>query len=361
MKKKLLIEGISSNLGGIEIFVYNLVKMGYDKYEIYIMLYNDTNMPFQEELEDLGCKFIYVTHRKDNYLQHLKDLKNMYLSNEFDIIHINLVNFSPFERILYAKKYTNAKIILHSHSSNLFNISFKNTLLHSLGDLVIKKSKYCKIACGEDAGKFLFKSNKFYTIRNGINIEKFMFSDKYNLKVRKELNIKKNDFVIGHVGSLEEVKNQEFLINIFYEILSKNKNSKLLIVGEGSLKNKLERQIEKLNIKSQVLLLGKRIDMNELYSAFDIFVMPSISEGLSISIIEAQINGLMCYTSDTVDKNSNVMNRVEFLSLDTESNLWADTILKYNNERDKEIKSKIPKEYDMVNSYKKLFTIYEME
>ena len=173
-----------------------------------------------------------------------------------------------------------------------------------------------------------------------------------------QLNINKAVVVLGIVARMNEPKNHNFLIDIFQEYIKLNKNSKLLLIGDGYLREKIEEKIEKLALSDKVLLLGDRTDVNKLYSAIDIYVMPSLYEGLSISLCEAQVNGLRCYTSTRVDTNSNITNNVEFLSLKKSAKEWAEHIFKNDNTRDKDVINKIPDEFNDKKSYNKLFEYY---
>lgn len=358
-KIKILYEGLSSNLGGIETFVYNLIKNAdKDVFEFYIMLDNEVTMPYQDELEDMGCKIIKVCNRKDSYKQYLSDLKDVYTKNKFDIIHINVMSYSVFERVTYACKYSNSKVIVHSHNGGYTNKLYRTRILHQLGKLMIRKCKFINIACGEKAGKFMFNGQNFEVFTNGIDIDKFKYSEKNRKEIRKELNIKDDEFVIGEIAAFFEVKNHEFLIDFFKDYSDKNPKSKLVLVGVGPRGEIIKEKVRTLGLSEKVLFLGKRTDVNKIYSALDLYIMPSFSEGLSISLCEAQINGLKCYTTDGVDKTSNITGNVDFISLDEGSNKWMEIISKNNNSRDKFVLDKIPDEFDSNKSYKKIYDYY---
>lgn len=358
-KIKILYEGLSSNLSGIETFVYNLIKNAdKDVFEFYIMLDNEVIMPYQDELEDMGCKIIKVFNRKDNYKKYLSDLKETYTKNKFDIIHINVMSYSVFERITYACKYSNAKIIVHSHNGGYTNKLYRTRILHQIGKLMIKKCEFINVACGDKAGKFMFKNQNFEIFTNGIDIEKFKYSDKNRKEIRNELNIKDDEFVIGEIAAFLEVKNHEFLIDFFKIYSDNNPKSKLVLVGVGPKLESIKDKVRVLGLNDKVLFLGKRTDVNKIYSALDLYIMPSFSEGLSISLCEAQINGLKCYTTDGVDKTSNITGNVDFISLDEGCKKWVDIISKDINDRHNFVLNKIPDEYVSSKSYKKIYDYY---
>ena len=362
MKKiKILYIGLSSNLGGIETYLHNLFKyMDKSKFEINFLVFKGKKVCFYDELKKSGIKIFEITHRKDNYVQFLKDLKELFSNNEFDFIHFNLMDFSCFERIIYANKYSNARIIIHSHNAGFGkNISLKTRILHKIGKLTTKNIDCLRIACGEEAGRWMFEKKDFKIFNNGINIEKFSYSEENRTLIREELEIKNDTTVIGLVGKFEKQKNHKFLIKIFNEYHKLNKNSKLILVGEGSLLKNIKKQVNNLDLKDDVIFLGKRMDSYKIYSALDIFLMPSLYEGLSIAITEAQVNGLKCYTSSNVDKACNFSNNVEFLDLNIGEKEWAERIYRQVIIREKNILKTIPQKYNIKFSSESLFNYYE--
>lgn len=206
-------------------------------------------------------------------------------------------------------------------------------------------------------GKFLFESKNFKIINNGINIDKYIFNSENKEKYKREFNLN-NEFVIGLIARFDEQKNHKFLLEVFNEYQKLNPNSKLILIGEGKLETQIKSRVKELELENKVLFLGRRMDAYKIYSLFDIYLMPSLFEGLSISIVEAQVNGLKCYTSTAVDKSSNICGNVEFLDLELGAKKWAETILKSYNNRDKSILKKIPKEYDIKNTVFELMNIY---
>lgn len=365
-KIKILFAGISQNLGGIETFIYNLYKnLDKNKYEISFLVDKTLKIAYYDEYKKDGCKFFYTENRKKNYFKYLKDLKDIYKNNKFDIIHINVVSYSLFERISYACKYSSAIVIVHSHSAGFTNGYYKTRLLHNIGKMIIKNKEFYKIACGEKAGRYMFGNEEFEIINNGIDFERFSFSKEYRNEIRQEYNISNNTKLIGIVGAFFPVKNHEFLIKVFKEYHSINQKSMLILIGEGHLKEKIKDQVKEENLQDNVIFAGKRKDIYKIYSAMDIYVMPSISEGLSVSICEAQINGLKCFTSTGVDKDSDISGNVEFIALDQSPKYWAKKI-KENDKRDYKVLDKIPKEFNLKYScelmkqyYNKILKLYK--
>lgn len=361
-KKKILYIGYSSNMGGIERFLINVCKnLDKEKFEISILSANGEKLYLQDELEKMGIKILSITSRKENYGQHLKDLKKIYCEDNFDIIHFNIMNFSCFERIILAKKYAKARLILHSHSASINKVYRKTRMLDKIGRVLTKNIEYEKMACGQEAGKWLFGEKEFLVLNNGIEVEKFQFNAQNRNEIRNEFQIKDNETVIGLIAKLEEQKNPRFLMDVFYEYQKLNPKSRLLLVGEGSLRKELEEKAKTLEIEDKVLFLGRRDDTEKIYSAMDIFVMPSWFEGFSIALVEAQVNGLKCFTSTNVAEESNITGNVEFLSLEGTAKDWAQKIDEVNNKRDEKVIQKIPDEFRIEETVRILSKIYEGE
>ena len=365
MKKiKVLFIGYGTNLGGIETFLFNLVKNAdLKKFEFSFLVFKtNKKVVFYDELIKMGCKIYEMTPRSKNYFKFLKELKDVYTSNDFDYIHFNLMDLSCFERIIYANKYSSAKLIIHSHCGNIEYLKTKSIasrILHKIGMRYIKKINYIRLSCGEKAGKYMFGKDKFIVFNNGIDYDRFRFSLNNRKAIRKELNIKGNEICLGLVATFSPVKNHTFLIDVIYELNKLNENIKLILIGVGLLEDDIKKKVEELGLTEKVIFLGKKVDANKYYSAMDIYIMPSLSEGLSISLCEAQVNGLKCYTSDNVDKQSNISGNVEFLSLSQSPKEWAEHILKSNNSRDENALEKIPEEFDAKKSYNRIYKFYE--
>ena len=360
MKKiKILFEGLSQNLGGIENYVHNLYEnIDKSKYDISFLVDGNIKIAYYDQYEKDGCKFYYTENRKKSYTKYLNDLKNIYLNNQFDIIHINVMSYSLFERITMACKHSKAKIIVHSHSTGYTKGYYKTRILHQIGKLFVRNKKFYKIACGEDAGNFMFGKKDFTVINNGVDTEKFKFSEQDRDEIRKEFDVDRNTTVLTNVGAFFPVKNHSFLIDIFNEYLKINPKSLLLLIGEGLLKEKIELKAKNLNIESNVIFAGKRKDVNKIYSASDVYIMPSISEGLSMALCEAQVNGLKCFTSDGIDKKSNISGNVEFISLKKDEKYWAEYIFK-NLSRDYNVLDKIKDEYTLKKSCETMYNYYD--
>ena len=173
-------------------------------------------------------------------------------------------------------------------------------------------------------GQFVVSTARYL---HAIDAEKYVYSSEVARRVRNDLKIDK-DYVIGHVGRFNPQKNHAFLLDVFAECVKINANVKLILVGDGTGKKQIQDKVESLGIKNNVIFMGVRTDVNELLQAMDVFVFPSLYEGLGISVIEAQAAGLPCVISDCIPDDCIVTKGlVEKLSLSTPPMQWAQVIM----------------------------------
>jgi len=238
---------------------------------------------------------------------------------------------------LYGAKKSGVGVrIAHSHSTTNKKEWKKNLMKNALKPFSkIYATDY--FACSRLAGRWLF-GNKAYNrgevhlLNNAIEVDNFLYNEKVRLKKRKELSIKKNTLVIGHIGRFVKQKNHEFLLDIFKEIHEKEPNSILLLAGTGPLLEDIKKKVEELDLTDNVKFLGQRNDANELYQAMDIFLLPSLYEGLPVVGVEAQAAGLLCILSTSMTEETKILSTTKFVSLDQSSKDWAEIILKeYSN------------------------------
>lgn len=248
---------------------------------------------------------------------------------EYDILHIH----DPiFARFIYgiAKKKGIKKVIVHSHATMY---SDKKIAKIRNGLLCRNLNSYADefFACSIAAGNFLFKNNEFYVLNNAIWSERFSFSENERTEIRKQLNLNDN-LVIGHVGAFRRQKNHSFLIDIFKVVKRKEKTAKLLLVGDGNLLDEIREKARKMNLLNDILFLGKREDTYKLYQAMDVFVLPSLFEGLPMVGIEAQCADLPIVMSKSITYEAGIGN-FKFLDLADSPELWANTIIQMEKEK----------------------------
>lgn len=324
--------------GGQEAFIMNMYR-NIDRenvqFDFYTPFFCD-NANLKNEIEKLGGQ-VFVSNGKFDGQANKKDFVNKLESflrkNKYEIIHINsgsIFNLAIGAKL--AKKSGAKKVIVHSHATGVNNLKYK--LIKFTSKNIFLKNTDVYLACSAEAAKWKFpkkiiKYNKYSIVKNGIELEKFIYNEEIRNLYRKKLNIKEDEFVVGNIGRMDVNKNHKFLIETFVQYLNYNKNSKLLIIGSGSLKKEILNLIDSFHIQDRVILLENRSDINMLLQAMDIFVFPSIFEGLGIVTIEAQAAGLITICSEGVPQEAKVTELFKSFNLKNSPKNWAKEIQKY--------------------------------
>lgn len=333
--------------GGVEAVVMNYYRhLDHDKIQFDFICDDDsTNIPY-DEIEKLGGKVILIPPYQKVF-KYQKELRRVLRDGKYKIVHSHINTLSVFP--LYAAKKVGVPVrIAHSHSTTNKK-EWKKNLLKQVLRPFSKKYATNYMCCSELAGRWLFgdktyDEGKVYLLNNAIDLDKFKYDKKIRDKKRKELGIKEDTIVIGHIGRFVAQKNHTFLIDIFNQFHKKEKNSILLLAGQGPLQEEIKNKVRELGLNDSVRFLGQRNDANELYQVFDIFLLPSLYEGLPVVGVEAQASGLLCFFSDDMTKETKVLDSTVFMSLSNADDEWATSILdNYINFRRKDTTSGITK------------------
>lgn len=352
------------NRGGAETMLMNLFReIDKSKVQFDFLVHTEKKGAYEEEIEALGGKVYRISKFKGiNFISYIKQLKNILKETEGNNIIHGHIGSSAAIYLSMAKRH-GYFTIAHSHNTAPKNIHLKNILFQIMSYPTRYIADYF-FACGIDAGKDRFgskiiKSKKFQVLNNAIESGKFIFDENIRRKKRKEIGVS-NKFIIGHIGRFEEQKNHEFIIDIFNEIYKENNEAVLLLVGKGSLYKKIYEKVVQLQLENVVIFTGLREDISELLQAMDVFVFPSYFEGLPVTVIEAQASGLKCVLSDTITKEVDITQNIEYISLNKKPKEWAKAILEYRNNYNRENMSNIINEkgYDIKTTSKWLEEFY---
>lgn len=349
------------NTGGAETLLMNIYrKIDRKKFVFYFLCFGSEKFDYEDEIEQLGGVIVRIkTLEELGIRKYIKEIMNVIKQNNIDIVHVHTYYNSIFS-LIAAKKCGIKKRIVHSHNTKNSNKdNFITKIYATISKILIKKYANVYLACSPEAGEALFTNRKFMIIKNGIDINKFMFDIDRREKLRKQLNIDKNMIVIGNVARFYEQKNHNFLIDIFYEYQKLNPKSKLVLIGDGPLKQTIKEKVKKYNINDKVLFLGVRQDVNELYNIMDVFVFPSFYEGLGIVLIEAQANGLKCIVSDTIPREVKMLDNIEFVDLSQGEKKWANIIEKSNMKRLSDFTEIKKKGYSILETVGEIEKIYK--
>lgn len=362
MKKRRVLHVLGAmNRGGAETMIMNVYRnIDRDKVQFDFAVHSFEKCDFDDEIIELGgFIYHYPRYKIKNHFQFLKFWKSFLQTHqEFSYIHCHTMNTAGIIMNL-AKKYE-IKRIIHSHNSSSGTGYLK--YIKDFYRYPLKKNEITdfRFACGKEAGEFLYGTKDFTIITNAIPTDKFIFQQEIREKLRENLRLR-DSFVIGNIARFNEVKNHVFLIDIFLEIYQLNKNAVLLLLGDGSLRALIEEKADKLGLKDRVIFTGVVDNPHEYLQAMDVFLFPSLYEGLPLSLIEAQTSGLHCITSDkVVPQEVKVTDLVDFISLEDSAEIWAKRVLAYNNgyERTNRKREIVEAGYDITEATKVLQNIY---
>lgn len=335
-KKKLLIYNSTLLKGGTESYFINLAKhLPKDQFDVEVVIKNGDDID-QDQLNILNNLNIKTHLIHGNLINQMKSFKKFFSNhkNVYDIVHINATSAGNGIISYFAKKFGKAKqIIFHSHMSNN---DTSNKIVDFVGSKLLKKNCTDFVACSTLAYDFMFGKNfknkvPATILKNSIDINKFEYNPNFRNQIRSELKINDSCFVFVHVGRLCAQKNQEHIIKVFSLYKQHNSNSKLLLVGIGDDKQKLENLATSLNVKDDVLFLGSRNDVEKILNASDILVFPSIKEALGIVAIEAQASNLPVVASTDVPEEAKVTENFKRISLSEPLDVWVSQIKQFEN------------------------------
>lgn len=288
--------------------------------------------------------------------ENIRYMKNI-ITNGYDIIHVNISGFNALSSLYISKKCSIETRIYHAHNPK--ETSSYKARIRSLiyeNPSVWLANKY--VACSSYAGKSVFGRKKFEVLKNSIDTNKFLYDTNARKDIRSHLGID-NKFVIGVVGRLAEQKNPYFIIDIFEFVKNINKDSVLIWAGDGNLKNDIQKYINSKGISDSVLLLGSRNDVNKLYSAMDVFLLPSKFEGFGLVYIEAQVSGLQCFGSNKIPEDINISDNMHRINLNKSPKFWANQICNCNISRISAQENAINSGFDIFTQLENLSNIYK--
>lgn len=333
---KVLHFGLSTNLGGIETYLYKLARnINKEEFQFSFLVAGDPEkFCFYKEFVSMGCQFFSITPRSKSLIKHKRDLENLYTTENFDVIHCHMNSLSNILPITMGIKH-NQSVIVHSRNGQLSRITLKTKLLHEINSLLLPKKKVKKLAVSDLAGQWMFgKNSNFHVVNNGVEIDKYKYNEKVRKKVRKDLGIN-DEFCVLHIGAFRKQKNHMFLLEVFKHIKNIKPNSKLLLVGSGRLKSEIEDKIKELGIRQQVIMVGKTKNVSDYLSASDAFLFPSLFEGFPNAVLEAQTSGLPCLISNTITKEVLINSNCVSFPLSKEPKAWANKLFELTCYRDR--------------------------
>ena len=313
--------------GGVGGVIYNyLSHMDLSDVHVEVLVRDYGHRQFlHDRFDELNIKVHYVIQRKENITEHFRSVREIIRSGNFDVVHCHDQNWS-YVYLKIAKELGVPVRIAHSHLTVQTSGKLKIAILNLLTP-ALKRTATGYFACGVAAGAYMWgdqiaHSDKLYVMNNAVDVELFRFDLGQRIRYRDELGLEKKT-VVGHIGRFSEQKNHVFLIDIFEEYTKINSEAVLVLVGIGELENQILELVKSKNLEDKVMFLGKRPDAAKLYNAFDVFVLPSLYEGLPVVGIEAQANGLPCCFSNTISDEVVVLPSTRVMKLTDSATQWA--------------------------------------
>lgn len=285
-------------------------------------------------------------------------LKRIIKKKKADVLHVHMSLLKYVAPIAdYIKESTRVLYTCHSFPRDFFGDE-KHKSEYDAAKLLFEKCDFKMIAIAEafvDELNEMFGVDSTVYLHNGVNFERFLNPEKSKTEVRSKLGIPEDAFVLGNIGRFVRYKNVGFLIDIFAEYKKKYDNAFLLLIGDGELKGEIQEKINSLSLSRSALILSHRKDIPELLRAMDVFVYPAFYEGLGIVMIEAQVSGLKCVVSDTMQKDVFITEQIFPVSPDAPVSEWCDAIS--GNAAPQRVKSNID-DFNMKNVIKELENLY---
>lgn len=322
----------SLRIGGLENVAMNLFRYcDKQKYTMDFLVYGDAIEPLEAEVAALGGRVFHIPYPHKGasiYVREMKKIMGEY--GPYDVVHSHSLFNSGF--VMKAAYEMGIPVrVSHGHSDRRkVKVKFVRNMYNKYMRFLINRYATKKFACSEGAGKYLYGNGygeDVYIVRNGVDVEKFRFDPEKRLAIKQEFGWEECK-IIGHIGRLAEVKNQKKIIDVFHCAYQKDPSLRLLIAGDGELKDELQRQIDGLGLTEAAKLAGTRRDVPALLSAFDVYMMPSFYEGVSVSLIEAQVSGVHCLVSSNAasaeTRLTDCLNIMELTDLDE---AWSDKVI----------------------------------
>ncbi len=338
VKRLLCIVG-SMNAGGAETFLMKLYRnLDKKKYQMDFAVAVQEKGYYDDEIIAMGGKIFHITPKSQGFFKNFSSMVRLVRNEKYKyVLRTSQHSLSALE--LFAAQLGGAKVrIFRSSNSNTTTGRGKDLMLHKICRFMPRVFANVKIAPSTAAAEFMYGKNcierkKAFLVHNAIDLNVYKYNSENVDKIRREFNLE-DKFVVGHVGRFNQQKNHKFLLEIFKKIKEKNNNAVLMLVGTGELKNQIDDKIEEMGISDSVIFTGVRSDVPDLLSAMDVFVFPSLYEGMPNVVIEAQATGLPCIIADTITKEADITGLVNYMSLQTSAKEWAEKVGKsINTER----------------------------
>lgn len=325
----------SMNRGGAEAMLMNYFR-NIDREKVrfdFLLAYQETN-DYEEEIYQLGGR-IYRTAplTATGFFQYIKSVNTFFKRHTYAIVHAHVSSYGSIALFL-AKKHQTRVRICHSHNAS--SGSGIKGLLRSIPQFFFVQQGTDFFSCGKEAADWLYgtafcKQKEIRILNNAIDVKNYTYHVGVRNEIRRLLSIKDEAVVVGHVGRFNRQKNHDFLLDIFQSVKKQCNEAILLLIGDGILRSRIEKKAEDMGLADSVIFTGVVSNVPDYLQAMDIFLFPSLFEGLSVALIEAQAAGLKIITSTTVDGETSLTDLITYIPLEKPASEWAREVLEIGN------------------------------
>ena len=326
--------------GGITSMMINIQKnLDRDKLNFDYLVLHDRHEDLEDVVVGMGSNKLIASADEvgNKFLRGIKRWYRLYRTfkdNNIKVLHLNGGPSSDMNIVFLAKLAGVKHVTFHTHNAG--SAVYRNKVS------VIMSNSYKPLmpvfvdsfwACSSLAAQFSFPKSivdgkKYTFIPNGIELERYAFDSKIREEIRKDLGLE-DKFVIGHAGRFNVQKNHTYLIDMFAALHDKCDDAILILFGDGELKSAMRQKVKELNLEDCVRFMGTTNEMGKMYQAMDVFVMPSLCEGLPVAGVEAQASGLPVVLADTITKEVDITDCVKYLPLSEDKSEWVKEILNF--------------------------------
>lgn len=311
--------------GGLETMIMNYYR-NIDRSQIQFdfLTHRDFKADYDDEIESMGGIIYNLPPLNPFSASYRKALSKFFDKHtEYKIIHVHQDCMSS---VILKEAYKQGVPVRVAHSHNCSQDKNAKYLIKLFYKKFISKYSTHLFACSKEAGDWMFGQTKFKVINNAIDASKYTYNENMRKKMRQKFELSVEELLIGHVGRFNLPKNHSYLLDVF-QLVQSSVKAKLFLVGDGYLRNEIEKKIQMLGLEDKVILAGVCDNVNEILQAIDVFLFPSLYEGLPVSIVEAQASGLPCLISDKVPIECKKTDLVYQMNLTDSAEKWADKVI----------------------------------
>lgn len=317
MIKLLIVNTVPTSYNGITNVIFNLLQtMDISDMEVGYVSSSEIDTFYEHKLNEFGIRTLRLNRSIKNSIKYICMLSEV--AKGYDIMHVHGNSATMLLEMIAAKIGGVAVRIAHGHSTSC-SMTMTDKLMRPLFYWLCN----ARLACGEAAGRWLFNNRSFMVVNNGINVRKFRFNQQIRTQFRRMFQIDNEETVIGNIGNFVEAKNHTFLVKVFYEYHKTHNKSRLLLIGTGPLMKDIVKMSKELGLHDKIIFTGSVSNPQDYMQMMDAVIMTSVFEGLPLTLIEEQANGLPILASDVITTDADITGLVFFKSLEDGTVKWS--------------------------------------